>query len=227
MNKKIQIMIFRRFQIAAIGLSCLCCNIHGQTFGDAFEDKTLRLDYTFCGNNRHHDFEDLAALIYIKSFISPDKYFSKIRHVVIDEAQDLGEFNFFSLKKTLPLATFSIFGDLAQSIYDYRGVDNWDEVNKVMFNNNGNIINFNKSYRTTAEIMSVADDIAESIGLTRSELVIRHGRKVDFTFIDSDKKIPEYIAQKICNYKEKGYKNIFKYGVAFKNKVCYAVVEKE
>ena len=53
MNKKIQIMIFRRFQIAAIGLSCLCCNIHGQTFGDAFEDKTLRLDYTFCGNNRH------------------------------------------------------------------------------------------------------------------------------------------------------------------------------
>lgn len=158
--------------------------------------------------NNSYDFEDLAALIYIKSFISPDKYFSKIRHVVIDEAQDLGEFNFFSLKKTLPLATFSIFGDLAQSIYDYRGVDNWDEVNKVMFNNNGNIINFNKSYRTTAEIMSVADDIAESIGLTRSELVIRHGRKVDFTFIDSDKQIPDYIAQKICNYKEKGYKNI-------------------
>ena len=34
-----------------------------------------------------------------------------MRHVVVDEAQDLGEFNFFTLKGTLPSATFSIFGD--------------------------------------------------------------------------------------------------------------------
>lgn len=27
--------------------------------------------------------------------------------------------------------------------------------------------------------------------------------------------------------REQGYKNILKYGVAFKNKVCYAVFEKE
>lgn len=76
-----------------------------------------------------------------------------------------------------------------------------------MFDANGNIINFNKSYRTTAEIMDVADDVAESIGLRRSDLVVRHGDKVQFTGAD-EKTIPEYIAQKICEYKEKGYKTI-------------------
>lgn len=155
-----------------------------------------------------YDFEDLASLIYIKRVISPDKDYEKIRHVVIDEAQDLGEFNFYSLKSTLPSATFSIFGDLAQSIYDYRGINSWEDVNNSMFKNNGNIINFNKSYRTTAEIMNVADDVAESIGLGRSDLVVRHGEEVNILEIVEEKNIPEVIAKKIIEYKEKGYKTI-------------------
>lgn len=155
-----------------------------------------------------YDFEDLASLIYIKRVISPDKDYEKIRHVVIDEAQDLGEFNFYSLKSTLPSATFSIFGDLAQSIYDYRGINSWEDVNNSMFKNNGNIINFNKSYRTTAEIMNVADDVAESIGLGRSDLVVRHGEEVNISETEEEKNIPEFIAKKIIEYKEKGYKTI-------------------
>lgn len=158
--------------------------------------------------NNSYDFEDLASLIYIKCLTDPDKDYEKIRHVVIDEAQDLGEFNFYTLRKTLPSATFSIFGDLAQSIYDYRGINSWEDVNNSMFKNNGNIINYNKSYRTTAEIMDVADDVAESIGLGRSDLVVRHGEEVNVSRIEEEKDIPKYIAQKIIEYKEKGYKTI-------------------
>ena len=158
--------------------------------------------------NNSYDFEDLAALLYIKSLTAPNKDYERIKHVVVDEAQDLGEFNFFTLKKTLPYATYSIFGDLAQSIYDYRGINNWEEVNEVMFDKKAEIINFNKSYRTTAEIMDVADDVAESIGLGRSDLVVRHGDDVSMTELEQEKNIPEYIAKKICEYKEKGYKTI-------------------
>ena len=158
--------------------------------------------------NNSYDFEDLAALLYIKLLTNPNKDYKSIKHVVVDEAQDLGEFNFFSIKEALPNATFSIFGDLAQSIYDYRGINNWEEVNKAMFDNKGEIINFNKSYRTTAEIMNVADDVAESIGLNRSDLVIRHGDNVKMTEVEHSKNIPEYIAQKIYEYKQKGYKTI-------------------
>lgn len=155
-----------------------------------------------------YDFEDLAALLYIKSLISNNKSCEKIKHIVVDEAQDLGEFNFFTLKKTFPSASFSIFGDMAQSIYDYRGINSWNEVNENMFDNKGEIINFNKSYRTTAEIMSVADDVAESIGLGRSDLVVRHGEKVNMSEVEDSDNIPEHIAQKIAEYKEKGYKTI-------------------
>lgn len=155
-----------------------------------------------------YDFEDLAALLYLKLRTEPNRQYSNIKHTVIDEAQDLGIFNFYVLKKCLPTSTFSIFGDLAQSIYDYRGIDNWDEVNSLIFNNKANIVNFNKSYRTTASIMNVADAISESINLGKSDLVVRQGLPVSFDEAPTSNELFEQIANKIKEYKEKGYKTI-------------------
>ena len=170
---------------------------------DTLKSATLKNTKRKC-----YDYEDLAALIYIESVISPKREFEQIRHVTIDEAQDLGEFNFYSLQQALPRATFSIYGDLAQSIYDYRSIDDWKEVNKVMFNDSADIIKFNKSYRTTAEIMNAADDVAESINLDRSDLVVRHGPNIELSSFDNTKNIPSYIVEKIYEYKKNGYKTI-------------------
>ncbi len=157
--------------------------------------------------NNTYELEDLPALLYIKSVIAPNKDYEKVRHVVIDEAQDFGEFDFYVMKKTLPNATFSVFGDLAQSTYDYRRIKSWNDVNAVMFDNKGEIIYFNNSYRTTAEIMDVANDVLESIGFNRSETVVRHGENVNISKV-SQVAIPEYIAKKIMEYKQKGYRTI-------------------
>ena len=172
------------------------------------ELKTLKKETLENIKNKTDDFEDLAALIYLKQSISKNPNFERIRHVVVDEAQDLGEFNFYVMKQIMPSATFSIFGDLAQSIYDYRGINSWDQVNDVMFNGRGEIVNFRKSYRTTSQIMKVADNVATSIGLDESDLVVREGNSVEFTNIEKESEIPNYIISKIAEYKAKGYKTI-------------------
>lgn len=77
---------------------------------------------------RKVEFEDLSALIYLKSRISGIEPYEQYRQVAIDEAQDFGDFSFYALKTLLKNATFSIFGDLAQSIYQYRGINKWEEV---------------------------------------------------------------------------------------------------
>ena len=173
-------------------------------------EKITELKKTTMANikGNKYDFEDLAALLYLKLRTEPNRQYSNIKHTVIDEAQDLGIFNFYVLKKCLPTSTFSIFGDLAQSIYDYRGIDNWDEVNSLIFNNKANIVNFNKSYRTTASIMNVADAISESINLGKSDLVVRQGSPVSFDEAPTSNELVEQIANKIKEYKEKGYKTI-------------------
>ena len=151
------------------------------------------------------DFEDLAALMHLKCNLGLDREFKNYRHVVIDEAQDLGKFCFYALKECLPYATFSIYGDIAQSIYDYRSIDSWQEVQDVF--PNSELISFRKSYRTTDEIMSIANSVAEYLQLDASELSIRHGSDVTFTNLDSND-IPGYINEKISEYKAKGYKTI-------------------
>jgi len=157
--------------------------------------------------NNTCEFEDLSAVMYLCFNIKPNLEYKNIKHTIIDEAQDFGEFNFYSMKRVLPNSTFSIFGDIAQSIYDYRGIDSWEDANKAMFDNKGQIIEFRKSYRTTAEIMNIADDVSEYIGLGRSDLVVRHGNEVSINRVDVDKVI-EHIIKKIKEYKEKGYKTI-------------------
>lgn len=151
------------------------------------------------------EFEDIAALMYINFKINNNN-FSSFRHVVVDEAQDLGEFNYYMLKTILKNATFSIYGDLAQSIYDYRSIDNWEQVNNI-FNNECEIINLNKSYRTTDEIMKAADLILEQLNLPKSEDVIRHGENVNVKQVFGNDKI-NHIKEKIDEYKQKGYKTI-------------------
>ena len=155
--------------------------------------------------NKTYDFEDLASLIYIKKNLMLDKKYQRYRHIVIDEAQDFGEFNFDILKEVFEGSTFSIFGDLAQSIYDYRSIDDWDRVNSIMFNNNAEIVLFNKSYRTTRQIMNIADQVALSINLKNSDLVLREGPPVTF---NKPNNIPKHIIDQINEFKESGYKTI-------------------
>lgn len=155
--------------------------------------------------NLEFDFEDLAALMHIRCRLGISDIEKKYRHVIVDEAQDLGEFNFYTLKECLPNSTFSIYGDIAQSIYDYRSIDSWNDVLKIF--NNCELLEFRKSYRTTDEIMNIANSVSESIGLKSSELSIRHGNNVCFEKVDQ-KNIPKYIKDKVTEYIRKGYKTI-------------------
>ena len=142
------------------------------------------------------EFEDLPGIMYIKYRLQGAKEYDKYQQVVIDEAQDLGPFNFFILKKMMKNASFSIFGDLAQAIYPYRSIKNWNEVIQLIFNDECEILKLTKSYRTTVEIMNKANQLTKHLGLDLAEPVIRHGEEVSLicvTKAETVKKIKELI----------------------------------
>lgn len=125
------------------------------------------------------DIEDIPPLIYIRYLLIGDDIFDNYKHIVIDEAQDYGEFAFYVLNKIFKNATFSIYGDLAQSLYSYRSIDNWECLNNIF--NDLEILKLNKSYRTTIEIMEEANKINKKLNLTEAIPVIRHGDNVEYT----------------------------------------------
>jgi DNA helicase-2/ATP-dependent DNA helicase PcrA len=141
-------------------------------------------------NNMYKDeleIEDVPSLLYIKYKLGND-IFDNYKHIVIDEAQDYGEFMFYVIKKIFKNATFGIFGDLAQSLYSYRSIKDWNIVKKIF---NSDIEYLNKSYRTTIEIMNEANKINKKLNLNLATPVIRHGDSVEYT----NKSIEEIIEQ--------------------------------
>jgi DNA helicase-2/ATP-dependent DNA helicase PcrA len=129
---------------------------------------------------RRIDPEDQPALLYLLDRIRGADRYKAYRHAVIDEAQDFGEFDFFALQRILGGCTFTVVGDLAQSIYRYRGIDNWQEVLTSSFEKPAVLREMFKSYRTTVEIMEAANHVTAALGMPPTVPVIRHGEPVRF-----------------------------------------------
>ena len=99
------------------------------------------------------------------------------------------------MKHIFKNASFSIYGDLAQSLYSYRSIDNWNILKSIF--GNIKILKLDKSYRTTIEIMEEANRINKKLNLVEAIPVIRHGDNVDYV----KGKIEKYINDLSTKYK--------------------------
>lgn len=132
-------------------------------------------------DGRHMELEDTAALLYLQHKLFGFKEAFKIRNLVIDEAQDYSVFQLVALKEVLGTEMFTILGDLSQGIHSYRGVQSWDEVIRAVFpDGTCNYLVLEQSYRTTVEIMNLANRViahSKTPGLVPAKPVVRHGEE--------------------------------------------------
>lgn len=147
-------------------------------------------------------YEDMFPLIYLQYKLEDIREYDNIKHVFIDEAQDNSYFAYYILRQIFPNAYFSIFGDLAQGLYSYQSIDNWNEIADIF--ENSSQLPLNKSYRTSIEIMEEANKTLEKLGMTKASNVVRHGEAVE-----RRRGVPrDVVLQEIKEMREKGYKTI-------------------
>jgi len=151
--------------------------------------------------------EDLVPLLYINYLFKDIKPFNEISRLVIDEGQDLSMAQYFVLKQLFPNSNFEIFGDLNQSIYDYQGIQSWDELGQKIFNNGVQRMEMNKGYRTTEQICDSANYVLSSIGAVKSDNVAREGEDILINKIDSSH-IDVQLLTQIESLLHKKYKTI-------------------
>lgn len=123
-------------------------------------------------------FEDLSPLLLINYCLNGIKEFKDFSYLVVDEAQDLSLAQYYVLRKIFPNARFNVFGDVNQSIYDYQSIHDWNELNNIIFNGKANMLDLNKSYRTTVNISDASNLILNHLGQNNSECVARNGDEV-------------------------------------------------
>lgn len=161
--------------------------------------KRLNLDSDF-----NLSTEDLTPILYINYKIYGNANYTKYKHIVIDEAQDYSDLTFYTLKTLMRNATFSIYGDLAQSLYPNKSIISWESVKHYTFNDNIKIKYLSKSYRTSIEIMNEANKINSHLNLTLATPVIRHGENVKYVKYNTNNDIKEHLLELIKKYKSIG-----------------------
>jgi len=159
------------------------------------------------------EYEDLAPLFYIQNRFLGNINNLKLEHIVIDEAQDLGEFQFYNFKEIVkPNMSMTILGDISQGIYSYKGINNWNKLNQIVFDNKASIEYLKESYRTSMEIMNEANTIINKIvdneNIILAQPIERHGDKVEHWKIDSEDSKISKIYEIIKTHLEAGHINI-------------------
>lgn len=150
--------------------------------------------------------EDLAALYYLHAKIKGIADQFKMRVVFIDEVQDYSLFQLAALKAGLETDMFTMVGDLAQGIHSYRSLTEWSPVLELF--PRANYFTLQKSYRTTIEIMEIANKILAKMDedLPLVEPVVRHGNNP--TFIKCNEFNVERIQTIYNRIKQNGHKSI-------------------
>ncbi|MDF2592278.1 MAG: helicase [Clostridia bacterium] len=157
------------------------------------------------------DLEDIAPIMYLKYKIYGVDEKIPVRHIVIDEAQDFSVFQLFTLKQIIKDSSFTILGDLSQAIHSYRGIKDWNDINRYVFDEKSEMLTLEQSYRTSVEIMEAANEVIATLKdpkLIPAKPVIRHGDPVLVTKMSNRKEIAVDINDRIKELRKQGFKSI-------------------
>ncbi|MEG1014748.1 MAG: AAA family ATPase [Clostridia bacterium] len=112
-----------------------------------------------------------------------------IRHVVIDEAQDVSPLQIKALRELFGHDAFTLVGDLCQGIYGDEGLRSWDDLALGIFDTPPHVARLSTAYRSTVEIMEAAFSVLSRhpvAGAGTAKPVLRHGQSPTLTQVSSD-----------------------------------------
>ena len=154
--------------------------------------------------------EDLPPLALICRAVHGLKV-RPLKHIVIDECQDLSPFQLELLRQAHPAATFTLVGDLYQGIRADEGIRSWEEWKSPVFGGRADFAQLTVSYRNTVEIMELARSAAGKFpvaGVGETRPVLRHGEAPEIVSVDSEKDRIRRIRDQVRRWQEEGYHSI-------------------
>ena len=160
------------------------------------------------------EMEDIAPLMYLKYMIHGIKTKFELKHIVVDEAQDFSEFQFYIFKKIVKSNSLTILGDLSQGIYFYRGTTNWQKTMSIVFGEDTDLeyLTLKKTYRTTEEIMNAANHVIshmiEKLNCPLGEPVMKNGEPVTIKKFDTEEDMVKQIVSRLTEFENNNFKNV-------------------
>lgn len=151
-------------------------------------------------------YDDLAPLLWIEQAVNGIE--ESLDYLVVDEAQDLSPFQFELLKKFT--RSMTVLGDKTQSIYVFTGIEDWGEIYPQVTGETATMLEITTSYRSTFEVMELADRVIRNSGLALPEVhpINRHGDRPVVEIVKNEEEFTTLLQAKILEYQQRGYQKI-------------------
>jgi DNA helicase-2/ATP-dependent DNA helicase PcrA len=134
-------------------------------------------------------------------------------HVVVDEAQDVAPLYYAVLRRLSRNGSFTLLGDLAQGVYAYRGLAEWDDLRPVFSGLPYTYAEMAESYRSTHEIISFSNRLLELLAPPGqpprlAQPFERHGAPVELHRLERSADLLSALAAAVRDLQRQGYENI-------------------
>lgn len=167
------------------------------------------LQFTLTGHA--YEWEDIGGLFYLTYRLHGLDKRRPFSHIIVDEAQDLGPFQIYLLRLLCNQDAISVFGDLSQSIYAFKGLGDWRAIPAGLFAKPPRRETLQRSYRSTIEIMSLANEVLahwNNPDKVLAEPVLRHGKPPERVTACDERTAIAQLAGDLHALREAGMHNI-------------------
>ena len=185
------------------------------TFARDFKSQKIAAIYeeyeNTLNNNNAIDFDDMLMLtvkLLEQNAKVREYYYNRFQHILVDEYQDtnLAQYRLVkmlytnNLEELPPQRSLCVVGDVDQSIYSWRGADYTIILNFQKDFKNTKVIKLEQNYRSTANILNVANAIIEN-NTERVDKVLYsnkgEGEKIDYFEAQDEADEANFIVSKI------------------------------
>ena len=118
---------------------------------------------------------DLAAALYLDYAVNGFES-ERFEHVMVDEAQDVSPLEIELLRMHSTNDSFTILGDLRQSIRPYKAIRNWDQLARLFQRGRVSRLDSRLTYRSTRQITQYANRILQGLP-ARTRMPIAYHRR--------------------------------------------------
>ncbi len=125
-------------------------------------------------NDGYIEFEDALGVVYLKTALGTAATLTGVKHMLIDEAQDLALIQHEILKRMFPRARVTLLADTNQAILPEINTVSKAELAKLY---NAKTVELNKSYRSTQQINGFAISLLPQS--EKYEIFNRDGKEVE------------------------------------------------
>ncbi len=122
------------------------------------------------------EFEDALGIVYVKTVLGTCAVLTGVKHILIDEAQDLSVIQHRIIQKMFPRAKVTLLADTNQAIVPELNIC---DAEKLVSLYNAKHMKLNKSYRSTRQINEFALEMLDES--ERYDIFRREGSDVSFT----------------------------------------------